>query len=65
VSAKPDRHEAHSICKITEADRDIGDLKMELADVRSDVRLLKWRVVVVALVLGVFALQWQIMLRLS
>ncbi len=33
---------------------------------RSDVRLLKWMVgVVIALVLGVFALQWQIILRFS
>lgn len=38
---------------------------MGVADVRSDVRLLKLMVgVVIALVLGVFAVQWQIMLRL-
>lgn len=50
---------------VAEADRDIADLRMEIGDVRSDVRLLKWTVgLVIALVLGVFALQWQITLQL-
>jgi hypothetical protein len=50
---------------VAEADRDIADLKMEIADVRSDIRLLKWMVgAVIALVLGIFAMQWQITLRL-
>ena len=66
-SAGADEEKARAAATaVAEADRDIGDLKMELADVRSDVRLLKGMVgVVIALVLGVFALQWQIMLRLS
>jgi hypothetical protein len=50
---------------VAEANRDIADLEIAIADVRSDVRLLKWMVgAVIALVLGIFAMQWQITLRL-
>jgi hypothetical protein len=44
---------------------EIGKLRLELGEVRADVRLLKWMAgFLIAVVLGVFALQWQILLRL-
>jgi hypothetical protein len=44
---------------------EIGKLRLELGEVKSDVRLLKWMTgFPIAVVLGVFALQWQILLRL-
>ena len=40
-------------------------LRLEVGEVKSDVRLLKWMAgFLIAVVLGVFALQWQILLRL-
>jgi hypothetical protein len=44
---------------------EIGKLRLGLGEVRADVRLLTWMAgFLIALVLGVFALQWQILLRL-
>jgi hypothetical protein len=44
---------------------EIGGLRLELGEVKADVRLLKWMMgFPIAVVLGVFALQWQILLRL-
>jgi hypothetical protein len=44
---------------------EIGKLRLELGEVKADVRLLKWMTgFLIAVVLGVFALQWQILLRL-
>ena len=39
--------------------------RLEVGEVKSDVRLLKWMAgFLIAVVLGVFALQWHILLRL-
>lgn len=47
------------------ADRYIVDLKLEVAELRRDLRVLKWMAgAVIALACATFALQWQIMLRL-
>jgi hypothetical protein len=63
-SAGADEEKARAAATaVAEADRGTGDLKMELADMRSDVKCMVG--VVIALVPGVFLLQWQIMLRLS
>jgi hypothetical protein len=44
---------------------EIGRLRLDLGEVKADVRLLKWMSgFLIAVVLGVFALQWQILLRL-
>jgi hypothetical protein len=44
---------------------EIGKLRLELGEVKADVRLLKWMTgFLIAVVLGVFALQSQILLRL-
>ena len=44
---------------------EIGKVRLELGEVKADVRLLKWMTgFLIAVVLGVFALQWQILLRL-
>jgi hypothetical protein len=44
---------------------EIGKLRLELGEVKADIRLLKWMSgFLIAVVLGVFALQWQILLRL-
>jgi hypothetical protein len=44
---------------------EIGKVRFELGEVKPDVRLLKWMTgFLIAVVLGVFALQWQILLRL-
>ena len=44
---------------------EMGELRLALGEVKADVRLLKWMVgFLIAVVLGVFALQWQILLRL-
>jgi hypothetical protein len=44
---------------------EIGKLRLELGEVKADVRLLKWMTgFLIAVVLGMFALQWQILLRL-
>ena len=44
---------------------ELGKLRIEVGEVRSDLRLVKWMVgFLIAGVLGVFALQWQILLRL-
>jgi hypothetical protein len=44
---------------------EIGKLRLEVGEIKSDVRLLKWMGGFgIALVPGVFALQWQILLRL-
>jgi hypothetical protein len=44
---------------------EIGGLRLELGEVKADVRLLKWMMgFLIAVVLGIFALQWQILLRL-
>jgi hypothetical protein len=44
---------------------EIGRLRLDLGEVRADVRLLKWMMgFLIAVVLGVFAIQWQILLRL-
>jgi hypothetical protein len=44
---------------------EFGKLRLELGEVKADVRLLKWMTgFLIAVVLGVFALQWQILLRL-
>ena len=44
---------------------EIGRLRLELGEVKADVRLLKlFSGFLIAVVLGVFALQWQILLRL-
>jgi hypothetical protein len=44
---------------------EIGKLRLEMGEVKADVRLLKWMSgFLIAVVLGVFALQWQILLRL-
>ncbi|MGH6922017.1 MAG: hypothetical protein ACREJ0_30475 [Geminicoccaceae bacterium] len=44
---------------------EMGELRLEVGEVKSDVRLLKWMAgFLIAVVLGVFALQWQILLRL-
>jgi hypothetical protein len=43
----------------------IGKLRLEVGEVKADARLLKWMSgFLIAVVLGVFALQWQILLRL-
>jgi hypothetical protein len=42
-----------------------GKLRLDLGEVKADVRLLKWMSgFLIAIALGVFALQWQILLRL-
>jgi hypothetical protein len=44
---------------------ELTKLRLEVGEVKSDVRLLKWMAgFLIAVVLGVFALQWQILLRL-
>ena len=44
---------------------ELARLRLEVGEVKSDVRLLKWMAgFLIAVVLGVFALQWQILLRL-
>lgn len=44
---------------------EIGRLRLDVGEVKADVRLLKWMMgFLVAVVLGVFAIQWQILLRL-
>jgi hypothetical protein len=44
---------------------EIGKLRLELGEVKADVRLLKWMTgFVLELTIGTFALQWQILLRL-
>ncbi|MGH6919634.1 MAG: hypothetical protein ACREJ0_18235 [Geminicoccaceae bacterium] len=44
---------------------EIGRLRLDLGEVKADVRLLKWMTgSLIAVVLAVFALQWQILLRL-
>ena len=44
---------------------EIAKLRIELGEVKADVHLLKWMTgFLIAVVLGVFALQWPILLRL-
>ena len=44
---------------------EISKLRIEVGEVKSDVHLVKWMVgFLIAVVLGVFALQWQILLGL-
>jgi hypothetical protein len=44
---------------------EIGRLRLDVGEVKADVRLLKWMMgFPIAVVLGVFAIQWQILLRL-
>jgi hypothetical protein len=44
---------------------EIGRLRLDVGEVKADVRLLKWMMgFLIAVVLGVFAIQWQILLRL-
>jgi hypothetical protein len=51
--------------KVANYEGELTRLPTKLGEVRSDVRLLKWMLgFLIALVLGVFALQWQILLRL-
>jgi hypothetical protein len=61
----PDEKARAAAEEVAKYEGEIGKLRPELGEIRADVRLLKWMSgFLTAVVLGVFALQWQILLRL-
>ena len=61
----PDEKARAAAEEVANYEGEIGKLRLELGEVKADVRLLKWMSgFLIAVVLGVFALQWQILLRL-
>jgi hypothetical protein len=56
---------ARAAAEVANYEGAIGKFRLELGEVNADVRLLKWMSgFLIAVVLNVFALQWQILLRL-
>jgi hypothetical protein len=61
----PDDKARAAAAEVANHEGEIGKLRLEVGEIKSDVRLLKWMGGFgIALVPGVFALQWQILLRL-
>ena len=51
--------------EVANCEGEIGRLRLDVDEVKADVRLLKWMMgFLIAVVLGVFAIRWQILLRL-
>ena len=61
----PDEKARAAAGEVANYEGEIGKLRLEMGEVKADVRPLKWMIgFVIAVVLGVFALQCQILLRL-
>jgi hypothetical protein len=61
----PDEKARAAAEEVANDEGEVGKLRLELGEVKADVRLLKWMSgFLIAVVLGVFAMQWQILLRL-
>jgi hypothetical protein len=61
----PDDKARDAAEEVANYEGELTKLRLEVGEVKADVRLLKWMAgFLIAVVLGVFALQWQILLRL-
>jgi hypothetical protein len=61
----PDDKARDAAEEVANYEGELTRLRLEVGEVKADVRLLKWMAgFLIAVVLGVFALQWQILLRL-
>jgi hypothetical protein len=61
----PDEKARAAAAEVANHEGEIGKLRLEVGEIKSDVRLLKWvGGFGIALVPSAFALQWQILLRL-